>query len=85
MVPHNGDVAATSATNREEYLRRGRRLEYFTIGYNSLEGVISIGRAAELLHLSPDRFPEVAAAHGVPYFEMTDGEWEAERRAAERL
>src|ERR1700691_2378154 len=41
-VPHNGDVAATSATNREEHVRRGRRLEYFTIGYNSLEGVISI-------------------------------------------
>ena len=42
MDPHNGDVAATNATNREEYVRRGRRLEYFTIGYNSLEGVISI-------------------------------------------
>ena len=28
--------------SREEYLRRGRRLEYFTIGYNSLEGVCSI-------------------------------------------
>jgi hypothetical protein len=36
-------VAATSAANREEYVRRGRRLEYFIIGYNSLEGVISIG------------------------------------------
>ena len=42
MVPHNGDVAATSTTNREEHVERGRRLEYFTIGYNSLEGVISI-------------------------------------------
>lgn len=28
--------------SREEYLRRGRRLEYFTIVYNSLEGVCSI-------------------------------------------
>jgi len=28
--------------NRGEYARRGRRLEYFTIGYNSLEGVTSI-------------------------------------------
>lgn len=28
--------------SREEYLRRGRRLEYFTIAYNSLEGVCSI-------------------------------------------
>jgi divalent metal cation (Fe/Co/Zn/Cd) transporter len=43
VVPHNGDMATTNATNREEYVRRGRRLEYFTIGYNSVEGVISIG------------------------------------------
>ena len=35
-------MAATSAANREEYVNRGRRLEYFTIGYNSLEGVTSI-------------------------------------------
>jgi divalent metal cation (Fe/Co/Zn/Cd) transporter len=28
--------------NRGEYVRRGRQLEYFTIGYNSLEGVTSI-------------------------------------------
>ena len=39
---HNGDVAATSVANREEYVRRGQRLEYFTIGYNSIEGVTSI-------------------------------------------
>jgi divalent metal cation (Fe/Co/Zn/Cd) transporter len=28
--------------NRGDYVRRGRQLEYFTIGYNSLEGVTSI-------------------------------------------
>ena len=28
--------------SREEYLRRGRRLEYFTIAYNGVEGVCSI-------------------------------------------
>jgi divalent metal cation (Fe/Co/Zn/Cd) transporter len=38
----NGDVATASAVSREEYVRRGRQLEYFTIGYNSLEGVTSI-------------------------------------------
>src|SRR6516164_1064463 len=27
---------------RPELVRRGKRLEYFTIGYNSLEGVVSI-------------------------------------------
>jgi divalent metal cation (Fe/Co/Zn/Cd) transporter len=35
-------VATPSVTKREEYVRRGRQLEYFTIGYNSLEGVTSI-------------------------------------------
>ncbi len=30
------------AASREDYVSRGRRLEYFTIGYNSLEGVTSI-------------------------------------------
>ncbi len=28
--------------SRAELVRRGRRLEYFTIGYNSLEGLVSI-------------------------------------------
>jgi hypothetical protein len=41
-ISHNGDVATTSAATRDEYVRRGRQLEYFTIGYNSLEGVTSI-------------------------------------------
>jgi divalent metal cation (Fe/Co/Zn/Cd) transporter len=27
---------------RPDFVRRGRRLEYFTIGYNSLEGVVSV-------------------------------------------
>jgi len=35
-------VVANSIANRGEHVRRGRRLEYFTIGYNSLEGVTSI-------------------------------------------
>src|SRR5471030_1075912 len=41
-ISRNGDVATASAVSREEYVRRGRQLEYFTIGYNSLEGVTSI-------------------------------------------
>jgi divalent metal cation (Fe/Co/Zn/Cd) transporter len=42
LIPHNGDVAAISAAHREQYVCRGRRLEYFTISYNSLEGAASI-------------------------------------------
>jgi len=33
---------SVETASREEYLRRGRRLEYFTIAYNSLKGVCSI-------------------------------------------
>jgi divalent metal cation (Fe/Co/Zn/Cd) transporter len=35
-------MAATTTPNRSALVRRGQRLEYFTIGYNSLEGLISI-------------------------------------------
>jgi divalent metal cation (Fe/Co/Zn/Cd) transporter len=41
-ISHNGDVATSGATNREDDVRRGQRLEYFTIGYNTLEGMTSI-------------------------------------------
>src|SRR5436305_1398669 len=33
---------ATIPLNRRELVRRGQRLEYFTIAYNSLEGLVSI-------------------------------------------
>jgi hypothetical protein len=35
-------MAATIPANRSALVRRGQRLEYFTIGYNSLEGLLSI-------------------------------------------
>src|SRR5207342_2530989 len=36
-------VTTNAATlNRHHLVRRGQRLEYFTIGWNSLEGVVSI-------------------------------------------
>ncbi|MFN2512917.1 MAG: cation transporter [Pyrinomonadaceae bacterium] len=37
----------TAGSSRAELVRRGRHLEYFTIGYNSLEGLIAV--AAGLL------------------------------------
>ncbi len=33
---------ATSSPRRYDLVRRGKRLEYFTIGYNSIEGLVSI-------------------------------------------
>ena len=41
-IRDNGRVAPTSAENRQQLVRRGRNLEYFTIGYNSLEGFASV-------------------------------------------
>jgi divalent metal cation (Fe/Co/Zn/Cd) transporter len=35
-------MASISILIRSELVRRGQRLEYFTIGYNSLEGLVSI-------------------------------------------
>ena len=35
-------MASASILTRSELVRRGQRLEYFTIGYNSLEGLVSI-------------------------------------------
>jgi divalent metal cation (Fe/Co/Zn/Cd) transporter len=35
-------MASVSILTRSELVRRGQRLEYFTIGYNSLEGLVSI-------------------------------------------
>ena len=41
-IPDNRDVAASSTANRGQYVRRGQRLEYFTIAYNTVEGAASI-------------------------------------------
>jgi len=38
----NQQVNAPDGTTRARVLKRGRRLEYFTIGYNSLEGLVAI-------------------------------------------
>ena len=35
-------MATTTTPSRSALVRRGQRLEYFTIGYNSLEGLVSI-------------------------------------------
>ena len=40
-VPHTGRMAV-SAIDRNQFVKRGRQLEYFTVGYNSLEGLVSI-------------------------------------------
>jgi len=46
---------------------------------------ISSGKAAELLGVSRQAFIERASELGIPFFAMSNEEWEAERRASETL
>ena len=46
-------------------------------------GAISSGKAAELLGMSRWEFIRHASHLGIPYFAMTEDEWEAERKRSE--
>ena len=41
-VSGRDNESVSTIQNRRDVVRRGQRLEYFTIGYNSLEGLVSI-------------------------------------------
>ena len=63
-------MRATGTANREVYVRRGERLEYFTIGYNTLEGVTSIvagliARSVSLVGFGLDSLIEVTSGAAV--------------------
>jgi hypothetical protein len=47
--------------------------------------LISSGKAAELFGMQRHEFIPYAGQLGIPFFRMTDGEWEAERAQSERL
>lgn len=48
-------------------------------------GIISSGKAAELIGTSRLEFIHHASRLGIPYFAMTEDEWEAERSRSETL
>ena len=48
-------------------------------------GMISSGRAADLLETSRVAFIQHASKLGIPYLEMTEDEWAAEKAASESL
>jgi predicted HTH domain antitoxin len=48
-------------------------------------GAISSGRAAELLAMPRWEFVRYASHLGIPYFDMTEAEWEAERAHSDAL
>ena len=60
------DMAPTGTRIRQAYVTRGQRLEYFTIAYNSLEGLTSIvagliAGSVSLLGFGLDSMIEVAS------------------------
>jgi len=48
-------------------------------------GTISSGRAAELLGMQRIDFIKHASRLGIPFFDMTEDEWEAEKAALKAL
>ena len=48
-------------------------------------GILSSGKAAELLDMPRFDFVRYASDMGIPYFRMTKEEWEAEQAAADSL
>lgn len=75
--------------NRADLARRGRRLEYFTIGWNSLEGLIAVGAGAlagsiSLVGFGVDSFIEVSSGAALLWRMAVDAE-ESQRERRERL
>ena len=62
----NGNVATATTPNRQDLVRQGQRLEYFTIAYNSAEGLVSvvaglIAGSVSLIGFGLDSLIEVAS------------------------
>ena len=86
-------AAATTAARREELHRRGVRLEWFTVAWNVVEGVVAIGAglltgSVSLIGFGADSFIEVISAVALLWRlrkagpnASTEARGEAERRA----
>ena len=48
-------------------------------------GTISSGKAAELMNMSRRQFIDHASYLGIPFFDMTEDEWNAERLRSDSL
>ena len=75
--------------NRVDLAQRGRRLEYFTIGWNSLEGLIAVGAGAlagsiSLVGFGVDSFIEVSSGAALLWRMAVDAD-ECQRERRERL
>src|SRR5215468_160233 len=77
------------ASERLTLAQRGRRLEYFTIGWNSLEGLVAVGAGAlagsiSLVGFGVDSFIEVSSGAALLWRMAVDAD-ERRRERSERL
>jgi len=77
------------ALNREAVARRGRRLEYFTIGWNSLEGLIAVAAGVtagsiSLVGFGVDSFIEVTSGAALLWRMSMDADAESRERVERR-
>jgi cation diffusion facilitator family transporter len=82
-------IELTSAENRAALVKRGRRLEYFTIAYNSLEGLIAIAAgliagSIALVGFGFDSVIEVTSGAALLWRLQADAD-RAQRERAERI
>lgn len=78
---------AATAGNRAALAKRGRRLEYFTIAWNSLEGLIAVGAGAtagsiSLVGFGVDSFIEVTSGAALLWRIAADDDVRREQREA---
>ncbi|HSG09050.1 MAG TPA: cation transporter [Longimicrobiales bacterium] len=74
-----------ASSEQSELLRKGRRLEYFTLGWNLLEGVVSVGAglmagSTALVGFGADSFIE-SGSGAVLLWRLQDHERHADREA----
>ncbi len=82
-------VAEAAVLNREEWASRGKRLEYFTIAWNSLEGLVAVAAgilagSISLVGFGIDSCVEVASG-GALLWRMAVDKEEIQRERNERL
>jgi divalent metal cation (Fe/Co/Zn/Cd) transporter len=87
-VSHTGFMAV-SVSDRSQLVQRGRTLECFTVGYNTLEGLVSviaglIAGSVSLLGFGLDSFIEVTSGTAL-LWRLHHDRNEARREAVERI
>jgi len=76
---------AELVSDRHAIVRRGKRLEYFTIGWNCLEGIVAVVAGASagsisLVGFGVDSFVEVTSAAALLWRMSLDAEEQYRRR-----